>query len=268
MRFETRGGAFRYGAGAYTLRDVNFSLESGERLSILGANGAGKTTLIRCAAGLRAWSEGATFLDGADVRSLPPREFRRRVGYVPQARPSAFVYTVMEMVLLGRLPCAGPFAVPSAEDERKAREALELAGISNLERRLCSRISGGEYQLVVLARALASEPELLILDEPESNLDFRNQARLLGTVASLCRERGMSALFSTHYPEHALELSCKSLLVMPDGATLFGASDEIVTEENLRAAFGVPVILRRFEAFGRERTAVAADYEPAEAAKE
>ena len=267
MKFETRGGAFRYGSGDYVLRDVDFSLESGERLSILGANGAGKTTLIRCASGLRAWSDGTTYLDGADVRALPPREFRRRVGYVPQARPSAFVYTVMEMVLLGRLPCAGPFAVPSAEDERKAREALELAGISNLEQRLCSRISGGEYQLVVLARALASEPELLILDEPESNLDFRNQARLLGIVASLCRERGMSALFSTHYPEHALELSCKSLLVMPDGATLFGASDEIVTEENLRAAFGVPVILRRFEAFGRERVAAAADYERAGAAE-
>ena len=79
MRFETRGGAFRYGAGGYVLRGVNFSLESGERLSILGANGAGKTTLIRCAAGLRAWSEGATYLDGAEVRGLPPREFRRRV---------------------------------------------------------------------------------------------------------------------------------------------------------------------------------------------
>ena len=130
----------------------------------------------------------------------------------------------MEMVLLGRLPCMGAVASPSAEDERKARAALELAGIPQLAGRLCSRISGGEYQLVVLARALASEPELLILDEPESNLDFRNQARLLGTVASLCRERGMSALFSTHYPEHALELSCKSLLVMPDGSARFGAS--------------------------------------------
>lgn len=261
MIFETRGGAFRYGAGGCVLRDVNFSLGSGERLSVLGANGAGKTTLIRCAAGLLAWSEGATYLDGADVRGLPPREFRRRVGYVPQARPSAFVYTVAETVLLGRLPCMGAFASPSAEDERKAGEALELAGISHLKDRLCSRISGGEYQLVVLARALASEPELLILDEPESNLDFRNQARLLGIVASLCRERGMSALFSTHYPEHALELSGKSLLVMPGGATVFGASEEIVTEEHLREAFGVPVILRRFEAFGRERTAVAAEYE-------
>ena len=166
----------------------------------------------------------------------------------------------MEMVLLGRMPCMGAFASPSAEDERKAREALELAGIPHIAGRLCSRISGGEYQLAVLARALASEPELLILDEPESNLDFRNQARLLGVVASLCRERGMSALFSTHYPEHALELSCKSLLVMPDGSALFGASSEIVTEENLRAAFGVPEILRRFEAFGRERVCVAAEY--------
>ena len=154
MRFETRGGAFRYGAGAYTLRDVNFSLESGERLSILGANGAGKTTLIRCAAGLLAWSDGATYLDGADVRALPPREFRRRVGYVPQARPSAFVYTVMEMVLLGRLPCMGAFASPSAEDERKAREALELAGIPHLAERLCSRISGGVFAPCIMATTI------------------------------------------------------------------------------------------------------------------
>lgn len=260
MTFETRGGAFRYGGGEWTVRGVDFRVGSGEILSILGANGAGKTTVIRCSAGLLRWNDGATYLDGADIRTLPPKKFRSAVGYVPQARPSAFVYTVTEMVLLGRLPRMGAFASPSAEDGRKAREALELAGISHLKDRLCSRISGGEYQMVVLARALASEPSLLILDEPESNLDFKNQARLLGMVASLCRERGMSAVFSTHYPEHALELSQKSLLVMPGGATLFGASEKIVTEENLRAAFGVPVALHRFEAFGRERVFVAAEY--------
>ncbi len=260
MIFETRGGAFSYGADGYILRGVNFRVESGETLSILGANGAGKTTIVKCAAGLRAWREGATYLDGADIRRLPPKIFRRRVGYVPQARPSAFAYTVTEMVMLGRLPLMGIFAQPGACDVRKAREALELAGAAHLKDRLCSRISGGEYQLAVLARALASEPSLLILDEPESNLDFKNQARILSIVSSLCRERKMSAVFSTHYPEHALELSQKSLLVMPGGTTLFGASGEITTEENLKTAFGIPVALHRFKAFARERVCAAAEY--------
>ena len=260
MTFETRGGAFSYGAGQSAIRDVNFLVRSGEILSILGANGAGKTTLIRCAAALQPWSRGATYLDGVDIKLMAQRKFRAAVGYVPQARPSAFVYTVREMVLLGRLPLMGTFASPNAADVRKAREAMSLVGIEHLAERLCSKISGGEYQLVVMARALACEPKLLILDEPESNLDFKNQARLLGIVETLCRERQMGAIFSTHYPEHALELSHKSLLVMPDGSARFGTAEDIVTEENLKAAFGLPVALHRFEAFGRRRVCIAAEY--------
>ncbi len=260
MIFETRDGAFGYGR-EFIVRRVNFSVASGGATAVLGANGAGKTTIIKCAAGLRRWSRGASYIDGRETSSLPPREFRRRVGYVPQSRPPLFACTVAEMTLLGRIPCMGLFAVPDARDMAKAREALELVGISHLAGRLCGRISGGEYQLAVLARALASEPSLLILDEPESNLDFKNQARILSVVASLCRERGTSALFSTHYPEHALELADKALLLMPDGSTIFGVSRELVTEENLRTAFGIPVALHGFEAFGKSRVAVAADYE-------
>lgn len=257
MNFEVRDGRFSYG-GDDLLSGVNFSLCGREIMSVLGANGAGKTTLLKCALGLRRWSGGRSYINGEDISRLPWGEVWRHVGYVPQARPSSFAYTVREMVMLGRGSRIGCFSTPGVEDEEKTDEAMELAGISGIAGKPCGRISGGEFQLVLIARALAAEPSMLVLDEPESNLDFRNQRRVLRTVSRLCAERGMSALFSTHYPEHAAETSHKALLLMPGGRSVAGPSNSVITEENLSAAFGIPVCIHRFCAWGESRVGIAA----------
>ena len=256
MILEVRGGYFNYEEGCDNLCDINFSIGEPDVLCILGANGAGKTTLMKCMLGLRRWSRGASYLDGTDIRRLRAKEFWRRVGYVPQAKLSSFVYTVREMVLLGRGAHMSELAMPKEHDERVAGEALALAGIAHLRDKLCSRISGGEYQLVLIARALAAEPSLLVLDEPESNLDFKNQKRVLSTISTLCKERGIAAVINTHYPEHAMDISQRALLLMPDKSAIFGGTANVLTEENLRRAFEIPVHIHRFKVGRRDYTSI------------
>ncbi|MCI5865472.1 MAG: ATP-binding cassette domain-containing protein [Cloacibacillus porcorum] len=255
-QFEVRGGCFSYSAGEENLCDINFSVSEPDILCILGANGAGKTTLMKCMLGLRPWSAGASYLDGVDIKRLRPKEFWRRVGYVPQAKLSSFVYTVREMVLLGRSAHMNELSMPKERDERAADEALALVGIAHLRDKLCSKISGGEYQMALIARALAAEPSLLVLDEPESNLDFKNQRRVLSTISTLCKERGIAAVINTHYPEHAMDISQRALLLMPDKSAVFGGTVNVLTEENLRRAFEIPVHIHRFKVGKRDYASI------------
>lgn len=256
MKFEVRKGSFRYKRGKEVLKDIDFSLEEACILSVLGANGAGKTTLLKCMLGLLPWSRGGSYLDGNNIREIPSRMFWRHVGYVPQAKPISFVYTVREMVVLGRNTHLRDWEQPSEEDWKIVDQCLERVGILSLRDRLCNQISGGEYQLVLVARALASSPSLLVLDEPESNLDFRNQTIVLDVIRRLCREEGISAVLNTHYPEHALDISHKSLLLMPDGTALFGNTGEILREDTLEQAFDVPVRIQTLHLPEREYTCV------------
>ncbi|MDO5115386.1 MAG: ATP-binding cassette domain-containing protein [Synergistaceae bacterium] len=256
MNFEVRGGYFSYDGENGSLCDINFNVREPEILSVLGANGAGKTTLIRCALGLRPWRKGASYLDGVDIRKMRSGEFWRRVGYVPQAKLSSFVYTVREMTLLGRSAHIGALGTPGANDMKIAEEAMELAGIKHLADKLCSRISGGEYQLVMIARALAARPSLLVLDEPESNLDFKNQRAVLRVISTLCKERGIAALINTHYPEHAMDISQKALLLTARSGAIFGAAEKVLTEENMKEAFDIAVHIQRFKVGRRSYASV------------
>ena len=246
MIFEVRGGSFGYDPGRQNLININLSLCEPEVLSILGANGAGKTTLIKCMLGLLKWSEGASFANGKNIRQIRAKEFWKQVGYVPQAKLTSFVYTVGEMAVLGRNSHLGELALPGEKDWKIVDEALELIGIKHLKNKLCSKISGGEYQLVMIARALASQPSLLVLDEPESNLDFKNQRIVLRTISALCKEKNISAVINTHYPEHALDISQNSLLLMPDKSAVFGDTAAVMKEENLERAFDVSVHIHKF----------------------
>lgn len=256
MIFEVRDGAFSYDAAKRNLTGINFSVREPEILSILGANGAGKTTLIKCMLGLLKWTSGGSYIDGVNIRGVRSKDFWRRIGYVPQARFNSFVYTVGEMVVLGRGSHLGELAQPGEKDWKIVDECLEMVGIAHLKDKLCSRISGGEYQLTLVARALAAQPSLLVLDEPESNLDFKNQMTVLRTVSKLCVERGISAVINTHYPEHALDISQKSLLLMPDGGSIFGRSDFVLVEDNLKKAFDIPVHIHTIGIYGNEYTCV------------
>ena len=153
--------------------------------------------------------------------------------------------TALEMVLLGRNAYLSVFRQPQKEDEQIARQAMEELEISHLEDKRCSQISGGQLQMVLIARALAARPKMLFFDEPESNLDIKNQMIILETITRLCRQKQIACIFNTHYPAHALSTAYSALLLDRQGNALFGKAEEVVCEENIRKAFGVNVRIHK-----------------------
>ena len=246
MILSVERGSFGYPKGELILKDVNFSVSPGEILSILGPNGAGKTTLLRCVMGMLRWKAGKSCLDGEDIRTMPANKLWRHMAYVPQARGASGAFTAFEAVLLGRTGGLHVFSAPKREDAEQAKAVMERLGILHLAEKKCSAISGGELQMVLIARALAAQPQVLILDEPESNLDFRNQLIVLDTMTRLAQE-GMTCVFNTHYPAHALQRSHKALLLSKGGEYVFGDTSRVVTEENIHRAFGVRAVIGEVE---------------------
>ena len=246
MNLTVNSGTFYYRKDTPVFQNIHFSVDSGEILAILGPNGAGKTTLLRCITGMLRWREGQSLLDGEPIQTMPPRKLWQKMAYVPQAKAASSAFTVFETVLLGRSSRLNPFSSPKHSDLEKAREVMELLGIFHLADKKCSEISGGELQMVLIARALASEPQVLILDEPESNLDFKNQLIVLDAMSALAR-KGMTCIFNTHYPAHALQRSGKALLLSRGGDYVFGTTASVVTEENIRKAFGVEAVIGEIE---------------------
>ena len=246
MNLTVNQGGFFYQKNTPIFNDINFSVDSGEILAILGPNGAGKTTLLRCITGMLKWKSGASLLDGAPIHSMSSQKLWSHMAYVPQAKGASSAYTTFEAVLLGRSNRLNAFSTPKQADLEKAKEVMEQLGIAHLMEKKCSAISGGELQMVLIARALASEPQVLILDEPESNLDFKNQLIVLDTITRLAQQ-GMTCIFNTHYPAHALQRSHKSLILSRGGQYVFGNTASVVTEQNIRNAFGVEAIIGEVE---------------------
>lgn len=252
MKLCVEGGCFAYEKGGrQVIQDISFEVNSGDILAVLGPNGAGKTTLLRCVMGFLRWQRGRSLLDGEDMRTLSQRALFSKIAYVPQARNSATAYTVEETILMGRSGRMGMFARPGSADVKRCDEVIERLGIGKLRGKRCSEISGGELQMVLIARALAAEPGLLILDEPESNLDFRNQLIVLRTMSELAAE-GMGCIFNTHFPAHALQRANRALLLGRDGRALFGGAGEVITEPNIEAAFGVRAVIGEIETEGSQ----------------
>ena len=243
---KIENGCFAYKGGPQILKDINIEVRPGEILAVLGPNGAGKTTLLRCMMDMLHWQSGKSLLDGEDIRSIPASKLWRRMAYVPQARTAAASYTAFQTVLLGRSSRIGAFSSPSEEDLKAADRVMERLGISHLADKPCHAISGGELQMVLIARAMAAEPEILVLDEPESNLDFKNQLIVLDTMTALAAE-GVACVFNTHYPAQALQRAGKSLMLAKDGNSVFGETTAVVTEENIRRAFGVEALIGEVE---------------------
>ena len=247
MNLTVNNGRFAYHKGGPTLfENLNFSVDSGDILAILGPNGAGKTTLLRCVTGMLRWSGGESLLDAEPIRTMAPKKLWTKMAYVPQARTASAAYTAFETVLLGRTGRLGTFSAPRDADIRKAAQVMERLGIDSLAEKKCTDISGGELQMVLIARALASEPGVLILDEPESNLDFKNQLVVLDAMSDLARQ-GMTCIFNTHYPAHALQRSNKALILSKGGSYAFGPTAQVVTEDSIRRAFGVDAVIGTLE---------------------
>ena len=166
MIFEVKSGSFGY-EKAHILNDISFEVQNGEVMSVLGPNGVGKTTLLKCMMGFLKWNRGQTCIDGTPLQQMKSKEIWRRIAYVPQAKGAAFSYSALDMVVLGRSAHVGTFGKPGKEDVSVALQAMEEIGILHLKDKLCTKMSGGELQMVLIARALTVFPEMLVLDEPE-----------------------------------------------------------------------------------------------------
>jgi iron complex transport system ATP-binding protein len=239
--FSVEEGSFGYRHGARVLDAISFTVEPGQVLAVLGPNGSGKTTLLKCMMGLLNWNRGLSLIDGTPLSRIHYREVWQKIAYVPQAKNSVFSFTAEDMVVMGRSAHIGAFRQPGAADYGHARRAMETVGIYHLREKLCSEMSGGELQMVLIARALAAQPSMLVLDEPESNLDFRNQLVILETIEALARNQHISCVFNTHYPSHALKIASHALLLTREGGSRFGPAWKIINEENMRRAFEVNV---------------------------
>ena len=242
MKLSVQNGCFSYRAGQPLLENISFEAEGGDVLAILGPNGAGKTTLLKCMLNLLHWRQGQTLLDGEDVGAMPVRALWQKVAYVPQAKQTSLFCTVEEMVLLGRSSRIGAFSAPSKEDFRQAHAAIERLGLSHLLGRRCCELSGGEVQMVLIARALASQPGVLVLDEPESNLDFKNQLLVLDTIEELAKS-GLTCIFNTHFPAHALRRANQALMLGRGGKSVCGKTCDVVTEDRISEFFGVRAVI-------------------------
>ena len=233
-------------------RDVSFSLAAGQVLCLLGPNGSGKTTLFRTLLRLLEPHAGSVLVDGASVATWPRRHLARVFGYVPQAQLGTFPFTAREVVLMGRTAHVGLFASPSAHDRRQADAALDALGIAHLGDRPYPEMSGGERQLALVARALAQEPAILVMDEPTASLDFGNQVRVLAHVQALAR-RGIAVVLSTHDPDQAF--LCADLVALLHEGRLghLGPAADVITSETLRATYGVDVEIVTLTREGRTR---------------
>lgn len=223
--------------GKVVVSDASLTLAPGEAICLLGANGSGKTTLFKTILGLLRPISGQVFVDGEDVAHWPRQRLAKALGYVPQAHTPPFAFRVRDVVLMARAAHHGVFASPDKRDFAIADEALERMGLTSLAGERYTELSGGERQLVLIARALAQQASIMVLDEPTSNLDFGNQVRVLRNVQALV-ESGLALLITTHYPNFAF-LCASRVAVMKHGRLLaLGNPEETLTQSSLEEAYG------------------------------
>ena len=231
---------------AYTnkliFEDISFSIEKGDILCILGPNGTGKTTLIKCLNALNPIKSGEILLNNENIQNLSYDRISESIGYIPQSHIPTFPFTVFEVVLMGRAPYLNLYETPKKDDEKIAMESLKTLGIHDLKDKSYTNLSGGERQLVFLARILCQQPDILILDEPTSHLDFGNQIKLLEIIDNLAKS-GLSIIMTSHFPDHAFLCSNKVAIMRNKTFIDFGKPNDVITEDNLKKAYSIDVKL-------------------------
>jgi iron complex transport system ATP-binding protein len=243
--------SFRYHADTPIVVDgVTLEIRAGDLVGILGPNGSGKTSLLRLLSGTRAPTAGRVFLDGHPMDRLGRRDIARRLAVVPQETELAFEYTALEIVLMGRHPHLGLFAIEGPHDYTLAREALAATGVAHLEKREFHTLSGGEKQRVVIAAALAQAADVLLLDEPTASLDLGAQLDVAALLLSLNDTRRVTMAISTHDLNLAASI-CRTLVLMRHGRVLAsGPADEVLTPDHVRALYDVDADVHVHEATG------------------
>ena len=239
MSIEVRNLNFSYGT-RQILFDISFRVGKGEFLSILGPNGVGKSTLFRCILGLLSGYSGQVLVNGVDARTLSVQETAKQIAYIPQSSHPIFNYSASDIVLMGVTSGLSPFRSPGTEQKEKVAWALEKVGIAHLKDRCFHRLSGGEQQLVLIARALAQDAPVLMLDEPTANLDFGNQLLVLEQARNLAGE-GYTVIQTTHHPEQSYLFSDRILAIQDGRVLIDGIPDQVLTEETMKKLYHVDV---------------------------
>lgn len=245
MKLEMQDVDCGYTKDSPLLRYITFAVETGNICSILGPNGCGKSTLFKSVLGVLPILSGKVSIDGEDIAKWSPSRLADAMAYVSQSHTPPFPYQVKDVVLLGRMNKVGYMGQPTANDFHIVENALNDMGIYHLRDKAYTEISGGELQLVMIARALAQEPSFLVLDEPTAALDYGNVIRVIEKVRSLS-ERGYGVIMTTHSPDHAFMCKSDVLLLQRDAPMKFGKAMDIITEKNMKQAYGVNVKIVEF----------------------
>lgn len=242
-----------YGNGDI-VKGVSCSADSGEILCLVGPNGCGKTTLFRLILGSLPISSGSIRIDGRDTKDLTPRELANLIAYIPQYHTPVFAYTVLDVVIMGRASHFSAFETPKAVDRASAFEALEKVNALHLANKKYTSLSGGQRQLILIARAICQSAKVFVMDEPAANLDYANHQLLMEVIADLAR-RGYCMVLSTHSPEHPASIGSKVLLMKDGRVAGFGPSRQVITPDNLEAVYDIEMdVITIQDRYGVERT--------------
>ena len=232
--------------GPQVLQDVSFSTEEGDLLAVLGPNGVGKSTLFKCMLGFLKNYGGEIRLNGEDVSALSHKQIARQIAYIPQSTYPVFNYEVLDVVMMGLTSRLSLLSSPNQEHIREAQEALDSLGIGHLAQAGYGEISGGERQLVLIARALVQKSKILIMDEPTANLDYGNQFRVMQRVAGLAKN-GYTIILSTHNPDHAFIYANRVVMMYGGKVIADGTPDDVLDAALIKKVYGVDVMVNSFE---------------------
>jgi len=241
MSIEIRDLNFSYG-DKEILHHINLQIEEGNLLCLLGPNGVGKSTLFRCILGLNTKYTGDIFVNATNIKEMRPEQLAKWIAYIPQSYTNVFSYSALDVVLMGTTARLGRFRSPGKKQMKIAYNALKQLGILHLRDRSVTKISGGEAQLVMIARAIAQQTKILIMDEPTSNLDFGNQTMVMKEIVKLAKQ-GYTIMLSTHNPEHVF-LYANEVLVMESGKIkMIGKPKDVLTEKVLQEIYNIDLHL-------------------------
>ena len=245
MKFEIRDAHIGYGNEHVIQRFVSFSVESGEICCVLGSNGCGKTTMFKSILGFIPLLAGKATIDGEDISKWSAKRVSEVMAYVSQSHTPPFPYQVKDVVLLGRVNKVGIMGKPGPADYEAVERAMKDMGIYDLRNEVYTSISGGELQLVMIARALAQQPQMLVLDEPTAALDYGNVIKVIDKVRELAK-KGYAVIMTTHSPDHAFMCNSNVLLLQKDNPMQFGRAVDVINERNMKQAYGVNVRVVEF----------------------
>lgn len=250
-RIQTETISFSYTGdlSKAVFRNISLTVNPGDVFCLLGPNGIGKSTLLKCLGNLLHIQQGRILLNGRNLSEFRLPGVAKHIGYVPQGLTSAFPFRIKDIIIMGRAPHLGILSSPSRADMEIAYRAMETVGVSHLADRPCNGVSGGEWQLTLIARALVQEPQILLLDEPTSHLDMGNQMKILRVIKDLS-DTGMTIVMASHFPDHAFLISSTVAILNSGRISQLGAPAEVITEATMKATYGVDVRIVQLEEGG------------------